>query len=133
MAKNLVLGPNLDLNNLFVDFSSNRCQALYAVSRKTSMPNLRKGQKNKFRARFWPVLAQIWSPKIFFVGFTSTRCYTLLGTIIVRNLKDNINHDNLTMKSMKSTMQLILVITIKMRIRSTSIGTMQPVRNLQMN
>ena len=88
------------------------------------MPNLRKRQKNKFRARFWPVLAQIWSPKIFFVGFTSTRCYTLLGTIIVRNLKDNINHDNLTMKSMKSTMQLILVITIKMRIRSTSIGTM---------
>ena len=30
-----------------------------------------------------PILAQIWYSKIFFVGFTSTRCYALLKPTIV--------------------------------------------------
>ena len=34
-------------------------------------------------------LAQIWVPKAFFVGFTSTRCQTLLQAIIVYNFKEN--------------------------------------------
>ena len=35
------------------------------------------------------VLAQICFPKFFFMGFTSTRCYTLLQAIIVCNFKEN--------------------------------------------
>ena len=35
-------------------------------------------------------LAQIWAQKSFFVGFTSTRCYTLSQTIIVSNFKENV-------------------------------------------
>ena len=31
------------------------------------------GKKTWFQAQFWPILAQIWYPKTFFVGFTSTR------------------------------------------------------------
>ena len=36
-------------------------------------------------AHFGPNLV----PKIFFVGFTSTRCYVLLQAIIVSNFKEN--------------------------------------------
>ena len=36
-------------------------------------------------ARFDPKLV----PQIFFVGFTSTRCYTLLQAITVCNFKEN--------------------------------------------
>ena len=36
-------------------------------------------------ARFWPNLV----PKDFFVGFISTRCYTLLEAITVCNFKEN--------------------------------------------
>ena len=35
------------------------------------------------------VLAQICFSKFFFMGFTSTRCYTLLQAIIVCNFKEN--------------------------------------------
>ena len=31
-------------------------------------------KKTNFEPDFGPVLAQIWFPKFFFVGFTSTRC-----------------------------------------------------------
>ena len=35
------------------------------------------------------ILVQIWSPKFFLVGFTSSRCYTLFQAIIVSNFKEN--------------------------------------------
>ena len=50
------------------------------------------GKKPSSRSILAP-LAQIWTPKnfiwIFLVGFTSTRCYTLLQAIIVCNFKNN--------------------------------------------
>ena len=47
-------------------------------------PNL-ESQKLMILTRFAPNLV----PKIFFVGFTSTRSYTLLQAIIVCNFKEN--------------------------------------------
>ena len=44
---------------------------------------------------FWPVLAQIWSPKFFFVDFISIWCYTFLQAIIVCNSRKT-NKPNLT-------------------------------------
>ena len=43
-------------------------RSLCAISRKTNKPNLRKWQKI---LNLGPILAQIWSPKIFLVDFTS--------------------------------------------------------------
>ena len=37
-----------------------------AISRKTNEPNLRKWQKTKLQARFWPVLTQKFGPEKFF-------------------------------------------------------------------
>ena len=50
---------------------------------------LENGKKPSFSPDFGLFFAQIWSPKILFVGFTSSRCYTLLQAIIVCNFKDN--------------------------------------------
>ena len=58
--------------------------SLYAISRKTNEPNLRKWHKKKLiSGPILSCLAQIWASLIFFVSFTSTRCYTLLQAIIV--------------------------------------------------
>ena len=46
--------------------------SLYAISRKTNEPHLRKWHKTYFWTQFWPVLTQIWLPKILLVDFTST-------------------------------------------------------------
>ena len=35
------------------------------------------------------ILAQIWSQKNFFVGFTSSTCYALLQAITVSKLKES--------------------------------------------
>ena len=42
---------------------------MYAILRKTNETNLRKWQKTQFQAQFWPIMAQIWFPKILFCGF----------------------------------------------------------------
>ena len=52
-------------------------------------------KKTNFGADFGPFLAEIWSPKFFFVGFISTWCYTLLQAIIVCNLKENLMNQTL--------------------------------------
>ena len=44
----------------------------YSLYSKTNELNLTKWQKTYFWVWFCPVLAQIWSQKLFFVGFTST-------------------------------------------------------------
>ena len=81
MAKNLVLPPSTQIwvPKIFLWILSlldvrNCCKlSLYAISGKTNEPNLREWQKkNQFQAQFWLVLGQIWSLKIFFVGFVST-------------------------------------------------------------
>ena len=58
--------------------------SLYAISRKTDNPNLRKWQKPIFRPNFGP-----FGPKNFFADFTSTRSQTLLLAIVVCNFKKN--------------------------------------------
>ena len=35
-------------------------------------------------------LAQIWIPKTFFVGFTSSTCYKLLQAVIACNFKEGV-------------------------------------------
>ena len=59
--------------------------SLHAIKRKTNEPNLRKWQKNLVSGLILTPLAQIWFPKFFFVGFTSTKRYTLLQAITVCN------------------------------------------------
>ena len=73
----LNFGPNLVPQNFFslvlslLDVRNCWKLSLYAISRKTNKPNLRKWEKNLVVG---PILAQIWSPEIFFIGFVSTRC-----------------------------------------------------------
>ena len=40
--------------------------SLYAISRKTNEPNLRKWQKTQFPAQFWPIWPKFGSPIFFF-------------------------------------------------------------------
>ena len=114
MAKSEVSGPtlarfspNLVPKNFFEHFISTRCytllQSMYPISRKSNEPNLRKWQKKPLV--FGPILAtlaQMWVLKIFFMGFTSTRCYTLLQAIIVYNSRKT-NKSNLTKHQKKSS------------------------------
>ena len=51
-------GPKLGAKFFLMKFTSNTCQTLlqaiiFAISRKTNEPNLRKWQKTQFRDRFW--------------------------------------------------------------------------------
>ena len=46
--------------------------------------------KNLISGPILACLAQIWASKNFFVGFTSTNCYTLSKAIIVFNFKENL-------------------------------------------
>ena len=66
-------GPNLGPKKFFVYFASTTyycCKlSLYATSRKTNKPNLRKWQKNLVSGPILTTLAQIWAPKIFFHAF----------------------------------------------------------------
>ena len=52
--------------------------SLYAISRKTKEPNLRKWQKKLISGPILVCFCKIWFPKIFSVVFTPTRCYNLL-------------------------------------------------------
>ena len=102
--------PNLVPKNFFswilplLDFRNCCKLSLYAISRKTNELNLRKWQKNQFWAQFWHFCpkfglpkfilkiqfrTQFWAQKFFFVGFASTRYYTLLQAILVCNFKEN--------------------------------------------
>ena len=69
------LGSNAGCQIFFVNLVVKHCSKLssYAIQRKTNEPNLRKWQKNLIFDPIFASLAQIWVPKIIFVGFTSTR------------------------------------------------------------
>ena len=45
--------------------------SLYAISRKTNEPNLRKWQKTQFPAQFWPIWPKFGSPIFFFKNLAS--------------------------------------------------------------
>ena len=66
-GKNPNLGPPTFFSWVLPLVVGRQCPKLssYAISRKTNEPNLKRWQKNKFLAQFWPVLAQIWSPNFF--------------------------------------------------------------------
>ena len=51
------------------------------------MNQIEKNAKNLVSDLILDILVQIWSPKIFAVGFISTRYRTLLQTINVCNFK----------------------------------------------
>ena len=56
--------------------------------KKPNEPSLRKWQKNLVSGPILAHLAQIWSPKIFFVGFLHKFLYllTIFFSLIVTNL-----------------------------------------------
>ena len=56
---------------------------------KTNESNLRKWQKKTNFGPNFDLFGPNWTPKLFSVGFTSTKCYTLLRAIFVCNFKDN--------------------------------------------
>ena len=62
---------------------------LYVISRKTNLLNLRKQQEKNILGLILAHLTQIWAQKTFFVGFTCTKCQTLLQAITVWTFKDN--------------------------------------------
>ena len=101
MIKNLV--PGLILAPMaqkwtpkfnFVGFSSNSCQALfklslYAISRKTNLPNLGKWQKTQFRSQLCP----IWSKsghQFFFKNIRQSLDGRLLSCTISEKTNDPI-------------------------------------------
>ena len=88
---NPILGPKYFLQ--FFPLLVRNCPKLssYAIKRKTNEPKLRKWQKKLILDPILDCMTQICpSPqKIFFMGFTSTRCYTLLQAITVWNFKKN--------------------------------------------
>ena len=90
-------GPNLKKNDKKPNFKPNFGPNLGHYIFLQVLPLLGKmatklekmGGGKQFWVWFWPILSQSWSPKFFFMGFTSTRCYTLLQAITVCNFKDN--------------------------------------------
>ena len=46
--------------------------SLYAISRKTNEPNLRKWQKTQFQAQLWPIWPTFGPPKLFFKNLASS-------------------------------------------------------------
>ena len=72
-------GPNLVLKNFLWDLTlpyvMDCCKlSLYAISRETNKPNLRKWQKKtSFRSAVSPFGPNL-VPKILFLDFSSTRC-----------------------------------------------------------
>ena len=63
---------------------------IFFIAQVTSLATTEKKWQ---KTDFWPDFGLFWpkfgSQIIFFVGFTYTRCYTLLQAIIVCNFKEN--------------------------------------------
>ena len=87
-------GPNLGPKNIFHQFylyymleiaASYHCMQFQGKSMNQTWEN---GQKSSVRLKFGPLQPK-FSPKTFFVGFSSTRCYALLLAIIVCYFKEN--------------------------------------------
>ena len=75
-------GPKLGAKFFLMKFTSNTCQTLlqaniFAISRKTNEPNLRKWQKTQFRDRFWALWPR-FRLHFFFLNFISATCQALL-------------------------------------------------------
>ena len=70
------------LYQLLYMVASYHCKQFQGKLKKQTLEKIKKPS-------FWPVFSQIWSPKSFFVGFTSTRYYTMLPAIILCNFKEN--------------------------------------------
>ena len=68
--------------------------SLFAISKKSNEPNLRKLEKTQLWDQLWPLWPKFGIKKIFFKDFTSTACQTLLQAIIVCNFKET-NEPNL--------------------------------------
>ena len=60
--------------------------SLYAISRKTNKPKLRKWQKNQFWAQFW-FIWPTFGPQIFFPKSGSVSHQILWSAIIMYNIK----------------------------------------------
>ena len=102
MAKNLLLGTTLAplaqiwaQKNFFVDLPvldvRHCCKlSLYAISKKTNEPNLRKWQKNQFWVQFWHIQPK-FGPPIFFskIWLSVARCYGHLSSCTISKQTNN--------------------------------------------
>ena len=87
-------GPNSGPQNFFIKLVVRHCPNLssYAMSRITNEPNLREWQENLISGMFLVILPKFVPPhpRIFFVGFTCTRCWKLSQAVIVCTFKENL-------------------------------------------
>ena len=77
----------------FIDFNCTRCYILlqaiiYAISRKTNEPNLRKWQKTQFWAQFWSIWPKC-EPQMFFQKYGLVSHQILCSAIIMYTIRKN--------------------------------------------
>ena len=87
VPQNLFCGPQKSFLVPLLDVNHCCKLSLYSISRKNN-ESIEKRAENLVLSLISAHLTQTWSPEIFFVGFTSTRCYALLQAIIVCNFKE---------------------------------------------